>query len=143
MAEFRTAEVNRVREGLLQEHAEFSRRVLAANPSVAERAAKLGATVEYDTEDDELFIYLGDARQPAVTHAVEDGVYLELDPATLLLVGAVVRHFSVAVARPGLVQDAFATLATAVMHLGTIKVPPSTDEAQALAADLEKVLVAA
>jgi uncharacterized protein YuzE len=143
MAEATKSDLEHAQRLFATERAGFTRRVLEANreSTLAERAVQLGASLEYDAEEDALYITVGSTPDIAVTHQVRDGVYVQVVPETLRVVGLEVRHFAEAAAREGYVKDLFGNLSAAIIHLKAFHLDPSSPGARAMAEDLDRVLV--
>ncbi len=85
------------------ERAAWWARVQAANPDIEGRMARQPYTVQYDPEDDTLFIHIGDPR-PAISITMDDRVYLRVDPSTLELVGIEVVDLQAPATTPALAE---------------------------------------
>jgi uncharacterized protein YuzE len=71
---------------LEQEHRAWLPRILATNEDLADRIQALGVSVDYDEDDDALFIYFGPPVE-ALTESVNGVVYIRVDPDTLKIYG--------------------------------------------------------
>jgi uncharacterized protein YuzE len=71
---------------LAHEQQEWLSRILAANDDLAERIQALGVSMDYDEEDDALFVSFGPGVE-ALTGSVNGAVYLRIDPDTLKIIG--------------------------------------------------------
>ena len=83
---------------LAQEHHEWLLHILAANQDLAERIQTLGVSVDYDEEDDALFITFGPPVE-ALTESLDGITYLRVDPDTLKIYGLEVWGFRMFVAQ--------------------------------------------
>ncbi|HEY7067424.1 MAG TPA: DUF2283 domain-containing protein [Chloroflexota bacterium] len=71
---------------LAKEHHEWLLSILAANDDLAERIEALGVSMDYDEEDDALFVNFGPLVE-ALTESVNGVVYVRVDPDTLKIYG--------------------------------------------------------
>ena len=124
-----------------REHAVWLRQVMAANNDLAERLDALGITVDYDDEDDALYLNIGPPTE-ALTTPVADEVYYRVEPDTLKIVGVECWSFRAA---PTL--GLFHTLLLYLLHAArrdhTAQWTEATAEVHArLAADIRELVAA-
>ena len=123
-----------------EDRRQLALRISSALAAFVRDCDELGLTLDYDSVEDILFIYLGTAPRASVTEHISGPVYVRLDPREDRIVGIEILAFS-SVLKDNLgLAAALEPFAAALRHCGAITLPPHSRGAAATALELEKHL---
>ena len=107
-----------------QEQDEIKRKLAAKNPDIEPLLAQHGFTIEYDRDNDYLYMTIGNPREGMAVHVME--FVAMADPDTLELVGLEIPFFMEKI-RDKKLGNGWVHIATWVGRLGSLFVPPAKE----------------